>query len=346
MSVSKTGKLFVTDEEIASAKENANALDYVRMRGYALKGTNGRYELADDHTIVFKDTGKDRGRVYFNREAKSGDALTFMMEYEGMSFVDAVLTLSNPNLAQDMQRVREQVKPEEKEPFRLPKAAENSNILCNYLIQHRCCDPEIVQRLLSEGRIYQSSYYNSVVMVGYDETGIARSASIRSTEEVTGKGEKYNGDKTSSDKTYSFVIHGDPNTNTLVAVESPIEAMSYWSIAKQFGSPALKYDILALGGAGVTMGLEHYLQHHPNIQKLIIALNNDSQKFDHKINTGELNTEKLFRKFGQSYAIQVHTPQLNDWNDTIKAIMKNKALLDQMQGRNVSEHRQTKTINR
>ncbi len=325
MSVSKNGKPYYTEEEKQSALENNNALAYARARGYSLKQTgNGRWQHRDHDSMVFKEDGS----WFWNSQGISGGALTFMTAFEGMTFTDAVLTLANPNLAENMQQIRETTSKTTKprKPFALPPKATDNTIVVNYLINQRCIDPELVQHLLSTGQIYQSQYQDRLISVGFDNIGTARYACVRSTS-----GETIKMDIESSQKKYPFLIHGGANTDTVVIVESPIEAMSYRTLAKTFGSPAIQHDILASGGASVTMGLENYLQEHPQIKNIVVALNNDSTEHGHKINAGAIGAERIYQKFSEDYHISVHKPALNDWNDTAIAVSQNQAALTALQ---------------
>lgn len=324
MSVSKNGKHYYTEEEKQSALENNNALAYARARGYSLKQTgNGRWQHRDHDSMVFKEDGS----WFWNSQGISGGALTFMTAFEGMTFTDAVLTLANPNLAENMQQIRETTSKTTKprKPFALPPKATDNTIVVNYLINQRCIDPELVQQLLKSGQIYQSDK-DRLIMVGFDNTGTARYASERSTY-----GEPIKKDVQGSQKKYSFLIHGGTTTDTVVVVESPIEAMSYRTLAKTFCSPAIQHDILSLGGANITIGLEQYLQEHPQIRNIVVALNNDSTEHGHQINAGAIGIERIFQKFSGDYHISAHKPTLNDWNDTAVAVSQNQSALTALQ---------------
>lgn len=324
MSISKTGKQYYTEEEKQSALGNNNALAYAQARGYPLKRTgNGRWQHKDHDSMIFKEDGS----WFWNSKGISGGALTFMTTFEGMTFTDAVLTLANSDLAENMQKIQEITSKtaESPKPFTLPPKAADNTVAVNYLVNQRCINPELVQQLLSSGQIYQSQYQDRLIMVGFDNTGIARYASERSTH-----GEPIKKDILGSQKKYPFLIHNG-TTDTVVVVESPIEAMSYRTLAKTFHSPAIQHDILSLGGANITIGLEHYLQEHPKIKNLVVALNNDSTERGHQINAGAIGAERIFQKFSGDYHISIHKPTLNDWNDTVLAVSQNQAALTALQ---------------
>ncbi len=324
MSVSKNGKPYYTEEEKQSALENNNALAYARARGYPLiRAGQDRWQHRDHDSMVFKEDGS----WFWNSKGISGGALTFMTAFEGMTFTDAVLTLANPNLAQNMQQIQETASKttEPPKPFALPPKAPDNTVAVNYLMNQRCIDPELVQQLLKSGQIYQSDK-DRLIMVGFDNTGTARYASERSTY-----GEPIKKDVQGSQKKYSFLIHGGTTTDTVVVVESPIEAMSYRTLAKTFCSPAIQHDILSLGGANITIGLEQYLQEHPQIRNIVVALNNDSTEHGHQINAGAIGIERIFQKFSGDYHISAHKPTLNDWNDTAVAVSQNQSALTALQ---------------
>ena len=325
MSVSaRTGELYYTDDEKEAALRNNNALQFAASRGYHLVKTGSEYHLKEHDSMVFKPDG----RWFWNSQGLSGHAIDFIQHYEGKSYTEAILMLAGTLDAPAP--VSPMITPihieDEKKEFVLPERAEDYKIIFAYLIKERGIDADLVKQLVTEKKIYQSKAYNNLVMVGYDENNVARYASLRSTNSYT---KAFKVDVTGSDKSYPFVINGKEGSNTVCVFESPIEAMSYWSLCKETGSDRLNYTMLSLGGAGTQLSLERYLNDHPGIKNIVIGLNNDSETYGHTINAGRNGTERIMEKYGDQYNVSVHTPHLNDWNDVLKSYRK--VLQDKLQ---------------
>ena len=188
----------------------------------------------------------------------------------------------------------------------------------------RVCLPiPYVSKLLSDGKI---KLFNNLVMVGYDQDSIARYASQRS---MSSFGKPFKVDVDGSDKSYPFVLEGKPDSDTVCVFESPIEAMSYWSLCKETGSDRMDCPLMSLGGANSMLALDRYLAENLQIKQIVIGLNNDSQEFGHTINAGRNGAVRINEKYGGEYHIIKHQPHLNDWNDVLKNYRKNLMLVMQ-----------------
>lgn len=315
MSVSrKTGDIYYTEEEKEKALENTNALRYALSHGYQLVRTGNEYRLKEHDSMVFELNGK----WHWNARGLHGDALDLLEHYEGYTYQEAICelagTLNDPQHSRPVMDVP-LPEPAEKKEFILPERADNFRILFAYLIKERCIDSELVKQLVSEKKLYQSKAYNNVVMVGYDDKGIARYASLRSTSSYT---KAFKIDVPGSDKSHPFLIEGKPDSDTVCVFESPIEVMSYWSLCKEMQSDRVNCNLLSLGGAGALQGLDRFLSDHPNIKNIVSGLNNDSEQFGHKENAGRNGTQKIIDNYGEKYNVTTHRPHLNDWNDVLK----------------------------
>lgn len=175
-----------------------------------------------------------------------------------------------------------------------------------------CIAIDEVNRLLKDGRIRA---YQNLIMLGYDSEDIPHYASIRS---MSSKGKAVKVDVTGSNKSYPFVLEGQPGSDTVCVFESPIEAMSYWTLCRITDSERIRCPMISQGGAAATLALDRYLKEHPEIRRIIVGLNNDSQEFGHDINAGRNGVERIQQTYGQSYVVSQHQPHLNDWNDVLK----------------------------
>jgi hypothetical protein len=312
MSVSKSGTLYYTEEELQKAKENNNALQYALSRGYDLVREGNEYHLKEHDSMVFEMNGK----WHWNSQDLHGHALDFIQQYEGKDIKEAVCILSGTINQTPVGPIHNTViSPAEKKEFVLPERADNFKNIFAYLIKERGIDEGLMKNLVNQNKIFQSKAYNNLVMVGFDSDNIARYASQRSTNSYT---KVFKRDVAGSDKSYPFVIGGKEYSDTVCVFESPIEAMSYWTLCKETGSNRINCHMLSLGGAGVLLALDRFLPDHPQIKNIVVGLNNDSKEFGHTINAGENGTKKIVEKYGEKYHVTLHQPHLNDWNDVLK----------------------------
>lgn len=379
----KTGKLYCTDEEWQKALENNNALEYAMSRGYSLVHIGNSYRLKEHDSMVFLPPGSNRKYSwYWNSQGLHGNAIDFMMHYEGMSKIEAVLTLANT--IQISAPVRQEAqKTAQPKPFILPEKAENYRRMFAYLCKERGIDHGLVKQLETKGKIYQGVTYAHFDIAGYDASGklyyklksrfegkfpdlpwqnrvlytqsknayeavsvsaqcvhtLAQNGETRAYQNVVmvgltpnhvpsyasmrSIGGSYKIDVTGSRKDYGFCINGNSTSDTVCVFESPIEAMSYWTLCKELNSPRISDPMLSLGGAGVPLALQQYLQDHQNIQKIVTGLNVDTQENGHVMQAGQMGTQRIQKEFGDRYEITVHRPNLNDWNDVLKNYRKN-----------------------
>jgi hypothetical protein len=196
-----------------------------------------------------------------------------------------------------------------------------------------CIAPAAINELLGSGQIRA---FQNLVMVGYDDKGTPRYASMRSMNS-TGKAVKV--DVTGSNKSFPFVIKGKDGFNTVCVFESPIEAMSYNSLCQITDSKRIDCPMISLGGAAATQALDRYLKWHPEIHNIVVGLNNDSKKFGHEINAGLNGTEKIKNEYGHDYSITIHKPYLDDWNDVLKNYRRN--IEGKILGQKHSKYKQT-----
>ncbi|WP_052335673.1 toprim domain-containing protein [Faecalispora jeddahensis] len=181
------------------------------------------------------------------------------------------------------------------------------------IFQEKCLTIDSIQQLIKKKKIFK---FNVVCMVGYDENGKAKYASIRSMNTKEGS-KSLKVDVEGSDKSYPFQIDGSPDSNTVCVLESPIEGMSYWSMCHETKSDRQDCYMIGLGGASVLQALDRFLKDHPQIDTIVSGLNNDDEQSGHKINAGLNGTNRIIEKYSKLYTVNVHKPHLNDWNNVL-----------------------------
>jgi hypothetical protein len=158
---------------------------------------------------------------------------------------------------------------------------------------------------------------------------------LRSTNS---QGKPFKIDVPGSDKSYPFVIDGKSDTDTVCVFESPIEAVSYWSLCKETGSDRIDCNMISKGGATAQVALDRYLSEHPGTRNIVLGLNNDADG-QHKVNAGLNGIKKDMQEYGTKYNVTVHQPHLNDWNDVLKNYRHNlQGKMQELQKQEIGSH--------
>ena len=106
-------------------------------------------------------------------------ALEYLIKVRGLPFVVAVQTILDHTHNTVQQRVEETASNEER-LFLLPRAAATNEIAIDYL-KGRGIAMEVLDYCIANNLLYESKRHHNVVFVGYDDTGTARYAALRST---------------------------------------------------------------------------------------------------------------------------------------------------------------------
>ena len=246
------------------------------------------------------------------------------MEIRGYSFVDAVERLAGSGVPVVSRYTapssREQRKPVEKKPFRLPWVKRCATFAVSYL-QRRGVHSDIIRRCMQLGLFYESRYNNEAVcvFVGRDDTGTGRFACVRG---IAGDLKK---DISGSDKRFSFCYPPDqPGSRHLAVFEAPIDALSHATLQKLEGWQWNGYR-LSLGGTS-PVALVAFLERHPEITRVALYLDNDL--------AGRVNARKIkaLLKSDQRFSkirVSVNPPRSGkDYNEklqrTLQAIREEK----------------------
>ncbi len=149
-------------------KLRANAADlveFLRFKGELLIREGSEYRLSSNHSVTV------RGNEWYDHATeKGGGPVTFLKEFYGMNYQEAVLTLLNEDAGQlcpQATALRENVKKE----FVLPPANENNRRVFAYLLKHRHLDREVLTIFVRLGLIYEDQKYHNAVFVGMEPEG-------------------------------------------------------------------------------------------------------------------------------------------------------------------------------
>ena len=294
-----------TDEEVRRA-DSVDILSYASSAGYRVKKVSAKSYKIEGYGGLYIDLSGQKWNWF--SQGKGGGPVQFVMEMEGKTWVEAVkqllgidrtkISITSPAASDDIQ---------EKGEFILPEKNKTFKHIFAYLIQTRCIDKDIVYHFVKEGKIFEN-IHKSCVFVGYDNAGNARYANIRSTN-TTGK--SFRCDVKNSDKAYPFSFTG--TGDTVYVFESPIDLLSYLSLLKLHKVQGFDYHCISLGGVA-DKALEYYLGQHPEIQNIMLCLDNDE--------AGHFSCEQIHNRFKDGYKIQRHLPKGKDFNEDLVLLSK------------------------
>ena len=162
--------------------------------------------------------------------------------------------------------------------------------------------------------------------IGYDAEGTARYCSMRAARDNS----SFKMDATGSDKSYPFFHEG--KTDLLIVTEAPIDLMSHASIAADFYGRDWMQDHRISTGCLWNGAIDRYLEGHPQIKRLVFAVDNDylaRDKNGQLRNWGQLTAAKWMKAYTEKgYACAVHVPHLNDFNTDLVEMRKGRSVED------------------
>ena len=137
-------------------------------------------------------------------------------------------------------------------------------------------------------------------------------------------------DATGSDKSYPYFHEG--KTDLLIVTEAPIDLMSHASIAADFYGRDWMQDHRITTGCLWNGAIDRYLEGHPQIKRLVFAVDNDylaRDKNGQLRNWGQLTAAKWMKAYTEKgYACAVHVPHLNDFNTDLVEMRKGRSVED------------------
>ena len=289
-----------TDTEMQIAKET-DLPELLTHLGYQVRRI-GRY-----HTTAEMDSLriKDRRKWFRYSQNTGGDAITFLQQFCGKSFSEAVeYLLAFHGRARDSPaKAASSVKRDEvQKPFALPPRNADDRRVFAYL-HKRGIAPQVIRQFLNSGLLYEDAEHHNCVFVGKNSAGQAKYAGLRGTYDREGKG--FRGDVTGSDKRVGFALPYDRSSDQVLVFEAPIDLMSYLTLHRNTPN--------ALALCGLYDGaLQTYLQAHPEIRRIALCLDADEP--------GQKAVRQLQDKYAaMGYAVTVEEPRGGkDWNEYLQ----------------------------
>ena len=289
-----------TDTEMQIAKET-DLPELLTHLGYQVRRI-GRY-----HTTVEMDSLRIKVRRKWFRYSQNtgGDAITFLQQFCGKSFSEAVeYLLAFHGRARDSPaKAGSSVKRDEvQKPFALPPRNTDDRRVFAYL-HKRGIAPQVIRQFLNSGLLYEDAVHHNCVFVGRNESGQAKYAGLRGTYDLDGPG--FKGDAPGSDKKTGFSLPHDPRSDLVLVFEAPIDLMSYLTLHRNTPN--------ALALCGLYDGaLQAYLADHPQIKRIELCLDADGP--------GREAARQFQNKYtALGYAVTVEEPRSGkDWNEYLQ----------------------------
>lgn len=305
---------------------NTNIIDFAVSNGFEV-------EKGDKATVHVKNSGglylfkHGRGYYCFTTERK-GNIVDFAMDYFNLSKREAMEMILGCRAYEQTEHVIMPQEKMERGKMALPPRDENDRRVFAYLTKTRHIDPEIVQAMMRQGKVYQArqevngKVRRNCAFVGYDEQGAPRYCALRGPSADS----SFRQDMENSDKTYGFVMEG--SSRRVYEFEAPIDAMSHATLCKLHGIDWRK-DYRVSEGCLSNRALKRFLETHPDVKEIVFCYDNDK---DGKLadgtphNHGQVRAEQEKAYFASlGYKTYIQTPTEKDFNKMLTSLYERPA---------------------
>lgn len=297
--------------------EEANAksiIDYALRQGLTIKKTGKDYKIEELSGGLYIDI--DKNRWHWWGMEKGGGPIQFVMEMENKTWIEAIKTLLNIELSDEV-KISLTKAPAEKGNLQLPEKDNTMKHLFAYLTKTRGISSKIIQEYVDAGLLYQSKLKNCVFL-GKDEKKEVAYAFLRGTNSER----RFLMEAEGSRKEVGFTKEG--TIPRAFVFESAIDLLSYQTLLEKNGcQEELKAHFISLGGVEKLV-LDHYLKYHKDIKKITLCLDNDEE--------GRKACKRLAMDFGQNYLVSRHKPKAKDFNmELTEMLEEEKQMKKEMQ---------------
>lgn len=255
---------------------------------------------------------------WFSKGIGGKSALEYLIRVQELTFLQAVEKLINCTKIKPPEVVISKPKKENLKLI-LPQRNFNNNKVIHYLTK-RCIDEEIVRECISNNIIYEEKNMHNAVFVGMNENNNPSYAGMRSTGN-----KRFVQDVYGSEKTYSFKLESNNNSNRLHIFESAIDLLSYATLMKKSNKEWWNENLISLAGvyrptkkyedSKIPIAISHYLKTHSNIKTILIHFDNDI--------VGKESAISLQYKLKDNFDVKIIPPPLGkDFNDYLCEISK------------------------
>ena len=322
---------YYTEEQIKKAR-SIDLLTYLQTyEPTELVHVRGNTYCTATHDSLKLSNGK---WYWWSRGIGGSSALDYLIKVKGLQFLDAmaILTENSLDLQLNTPEIFNKGNHCTERKLLLPERSETNLEVIRYLTG-RGIDRDIIRDCIDEGFLYESIPYHNCIFVGYDESGKAAYACYRATN-----GERVMGDAAGSDKSYSLRVEASEGT-TIHIFESAIDLLSFATIMKMRTGEWRAEPMVSLGGVyapspnkrgmKTPASLSNVLQNHPEINTIVLHLDNDS--------AGRNASRAIAENFQDRYIIRDEPPPYGkDCNDYLMNLSQRESLI--RMGQDKSDH--------
>ena len=289
-----------TDTEMQIARET-DLPELLSHLGYQVKRVGRFHTTAEMDSLRIKDR-----RTWFRYSQNTGgDAITFLQQFCGKSFPEAVeYLLTFHGKARDAPAPQPK-SISQKQALSLPPRNADDRRVFAYL-RKRGIAAQVIRQFLNAGLLYEDAVHHNCVFVGKNSAGQAKYAGLRGTYDLDGPG--FKGDATGSDKNTGFSLPHDPRSDLVLVFEAPIDLLSHITL---YPAGWLEHSYVACCGTSVQPVLERVRQ-NPKLNMVYLCLDNDE--------AGEDACESMMEVLEEmDVDVERLRPQGKDWNDDLCA---------------------------
>ena len=274
----------------------------------------GSYLTSKEHDSLRIDVAKQK--FWHNSQLTGGDVIDFVRYFGNVDFGGAVEQLKSiANISNDIAYIQPPAQSSlgrtvpttlNTKEFILPEKDNNNKNVFAYLTQTRKINADIVNDLINSNHLFQDVHKNCV-FVGYNENQKPVFANQRGTNTE----KKFVADVVNSN--YNECFYLNHNSNKLIVAESVIDVLSIATIIAATQGEYQNYNYLALSGTTKRQSIFHHLEQQPEIDTLILSLDNDK--------AGELASQKVKEQLQEmewTGSITDYTSVLKDWNEDLQ----------------------------
>ena len=266
----------VTREQIEAAKR-PDLFSYLsQYEPDELMRVSGNIYCTRTHDSLKISNGK---WFWWSRGIGGRSALDYLIKVRGMGFIEAVEHLCDKSRYVVPPPVYSR-KPKPKPPLVLPKRNKDNAQVIRYLTA-RGISPVLLQTCIEKGTIYQEQKYGNCCFVGYDYSGKAQYAMIRSSNPAS----TFMREAEGSNKEYSFRIPFPSGNDTVYVCESAIDLLSFATLRMIKNIDVRQENYLSLSGVyqpreivretPLPAALARFLKDNGNIQNISLRLDSD-----------------------------------------------------------------------
>lgn len=246
--------------------------------------------------------------MWWSQRIGGRTALDYLIKVRDYTFLEAMELITGQAAIRPVDMSPEPNTAEKK--LLLPEISRCQIHVASYL-KSRGIDMELMEFCMKTERIYESAGRRNAVFVGRDREGTPRYAALR------GIGTDFIGEASGSDKNYSFSIPAEKSREVHL-FESAIDLLSYATLLKKDGQSRRESHLLSLAGiyqpakkieeSKVPAALTRFLKEHPEVQKIVFHLDNDS--------IGRLAVKAIRTVLPKHYQTEDRPPPVGkDYND-------------------------------